>query len=75
MAEFSKEYLDTIDTNMIPDFSYLDLLKRYPKKTELSRICEGFGSVGVMRKNNFLYLLFINSEPKLLDDFTKKHEN
>nr|WP_294858675.1 hypothetical protein [uncultured Fluviicola sp.] len=66
MAEFSSEYIETIGSKMIPDFSYLEELIANPKATEVFRICEGFGSIGVKLILNEPHLIFLNSESKPL---------
>lgn len=72
MAEFSKEYLDAIGSNMIPDFSYIDELNENPKEVEGIRICEGFGSIGVKLISEKPYLIFLNSEPISLSEAIEK---
>lgn len=58
MAEFSKEYLEAISSDMIPDFCYIDEFKLLLDGFSNQLICEGFGSVGVMNKNGICCLLF-----------------
>lgn len=62
MAEFSKEYLVATGTDLVPDFSYITELIENPKKTEIFRICEGFGSIGVTLINDEPHLVYLDSK-------------
>lgn len=62
MAEFSKEYIDAIGLQVRPDFSYLEEFKKSKSESKVSLICEGFGAIGFINKNNICYLLFQNEE-------------
>ncbi len=72
MAEFSKEYLEASNSDMIPDFSYIDELNNSFRELEMSWICEGFGSIGAKFLADGLYLIFLNSEPILLTELIEK---
>ena len=73
MAEFSKEYLDAVNSSWYADFSYQDELLVLKEGTLVDRICEGFGSVGAISIANEPYLLFMGKDPVKLFNAVNKH--
>ena len=63
MAEYSKEYLDSIKSTLNEDFSYMDELLLVKEGTMVDRICEGFGSIGAMFIENEPHLIVLGSDP------------
>lgn len=75
MAEFSKEYLDAVNSTWNADFSYLEELLLVKDGTIVDYICEGFGSIGAIRISNEPYLLFVGSNPVKLFEAVEKSRN
>ena len=75
MAEFSKEYLDSVNSTWHADFSYLEELMSVKDGIMVEYICEGFGSIGAMRISNEPYLIFVGANPVKLFDAVEKSRN
>lgn len=75
MAEFSKEYLDAVNSTWLADFSYLDELLSVKDGTIIDFICEGFGSIGALTISNEPYLIFMGASPVKLFDAIEKSRN
>lgn len=70
MAEFSKEYLELMKSELIPDFCYMDEFKLLLNGCSNQLICEGLGSVGIMNKNDICHLLFMDEpDPIPIEEF------
>lgn len=75
MAEFSKEYLDAVNSTWNADFSYFDELLIVKDGTVIDYICEGFGSIGAMTISNEPYLLFLGADPVKLFEAVERIRN
>ena len=56
MAEFSKEYANTVDWSDY-DFSYLEIFDTLEEGHYFPAICEGLGTFGIHKKNGVPYLV------------------
>ena len=61
MAEFSKQYSDVSGLGF-SDFDIEEIFKDIKEGYYISRICEGFGSTGILNKEGVCYLIFMNDE-------------
>ena len=61
MAEFSKQYSDVSGLGF-SDFDIEDIFKDIKEGYYISRICEGFGSTGILNKEGECHLIFMNDE-------------
>lgn len=76
MAEFSKEYLEAINSDFAPDFSYKVECSKQKQNVRIPLVCEGFGTVAYENINGECYLFFNQDEtPDLLDSVLQKFKN
>ena len=61
MAEFSKQYTEVSGLGF-SDFDIEEIFKGIKEGYYVSKICEGFGSTGVLNKGGQCHLIFINDE-------------
>tara|TARA_R100000152_G_C6699969_1_gene129698 strand:- start:522 stop:758 length:237 start_codon:yes stop_codon:yes gene_type:complete len=61
MAEFSKQYSDVSGLGF-SDFDIEEIFKDIKEGYYISRICEGFGSTGILNKEGECHLIFMNDE-------------
>lgn len=70
MAEFSKEY-SLINGIENYDFSYLETFTQMKEGEVYNEICEGFGSIGLLKKDNAPFLIFkIKDEIQLKEAYS-----
>ena len=61
MAEFSKQYSEVKGLGF-SDFDIEEIFKDIKEGYYISRICEGFGSTGILNKEGECHLIFMNDE-------------
>jgi hypothetical protein len=61
MAEFSKQYCQATGFDFY-DFDIEEEFKDLKEGYYVSKICEGFGSTGILNKEGVCYLIFINDK-------------
>ena len=61
MAEFSKQYCQATGFDFY-DFDIEEIFKDIKEGYYISRICEGFGSTGILNKEGECHLIFMNDE-------------
>lgn len=61
MAEFSKQYSEVSGLGFC-DFDIEEIFKDIKEGYYISRICEGFGSTGILNKEGECHLIFMNDE-------------
>jgi len=62
LAEFSKEYQDKYNPGAEWDFSIGRIFRKLKEGEALPAICEGFGFVGIGRKDGKCILIFMNGK-------------
>ena len=76
MSEYSQEYFELIDQELIGDFSYKEEFLKLKENECYFEICEGLGTIGITRIKENMYFLFNNE--KVLVEYSlfinhKKH--
>lgn len=67
MADFSKEYCELIDSELLPDFSIKEEWKKLEIGESVNLICEGFGFISIGKNpENKCVLLFRISHALIL---------
>tara|TARA_R100001443_G_scaffold43225_1_gene56347 strand:+ start:73 stop:324 length:252 start_codon:yes stop_codon:yes gene_type:complete len=61
MADFSKQYCQATGFDFY-DFDIEEIFSDIKEGYYVSRICEGFGSNGILNKEGVCYLIFMNDE-------------
>jgi hypothetical protein len=61
MADFSKQYCQATGFDFY-DFDIEEEFKVLKEGYYVSKICEGFGSTGILNKEGVCYLIFMNDE-------------
>ena len=61
MAEFSKQYSEAVGLGF-HGFDIEEIFKDIKEGYYISRICEGFGSTGILNKEGECHLIFMNDE-------------
>lgn len=69
MAEFSKEYFESINQDLPGDFSYKEEFSNLEEGEYFYEICEGFGTIGITRKNDKMYVLLKNEHDSIEFNF------
>lgn len=62
MAEFSKEYFEFTNQDLPGDFSYKEEFAKLQENECFYEICEGFGTIGITRKNDKMYVILKNEQ-------------
>ena len=63
MAEFSKQYCQATGFDFY-DFDIEEIFRDIKEGYYVSRICEGFGSTGILNKEGVCHLIFMDDEPE-----------
>ena len=61
MAEFSKQYCQATGL-VFYDFDIEEIFRDIKEGYYVSRICEGFGSTGILNKEGVCHLIFMDDE-------------
>ena len=61
MAEFSKQYCQATEFDFY-DFDIEEIFRDIKEGYYVSRICEGFGSTGILNKEGVCHLIFMDDE-------------
>tara|TARA_R100001129_G_C5291961_1_gene239917 strand:+ start:611 stop:862 length:252 start_codon:yes stop_codon:yes gene_type:complete len=61
MAEFSKQYCQATGFDFY-DFDIEEIFRDIKEGYYVSRICEGFGSTGILNKEGVCHLIFMDDE-------------